>query len=57
MEELEDETNPPAAQPRQRVFVERGDVDPVDDDPSGRRRIEAGNQAEQRRLAAARRAR
>ena len=55
MEELEDEADARAAQPRERVFVERGDVDAVEHDVPGRRRVEAGEQPEQRRLAAARR--
>ena len=55
VKELEHEADPLAAQPRQRVLVERRDVDAVDDDAPGRRRIETGQQPEQRRLAAARR--
>ena len=55
MEELEDEADLLAAQPRQRVLVERRDVDAVDEDLPAGRRIEPGDEAEQRRLAAARR--
>ena len=55
MEELEDEADARAAQLRERVLAERRDVDAVEDDVAGRRRVEAGEQAEQRRLAAARR--
>ncbi len=53
VEELEDEADLLPAQPGQPVLVERRDVGAVDHDPPGRRRVEAGNQAEQRRLPAA----
>ena len=55
MEELEDEADLLAAQLRERVLVEPRDVDAVDQDRARRRRVEPGDQAEQRRLAAARR--
>ena len=55
VEELKDEADLLAAQPRQRVLAEPRDVDAVDQHRSGGRRIEAGDEAEQRRLAAARR--
>ena len=55
VEELEDEADLLAAQARQRVFVERGDVDAVDQDLARRRRVEPGDEPEQRGLAAARR--
>ena len=55
VEELEDEPDLLAAQPRERVLVEPRDVDAVDEHVAGRRRVEAGDQAEQRGLAAARR--
>src|SRR5207247_8649417 len=41
-----------AAQPRQRVLVEARDVHAVDQHLAGTRRVEAGDQAEQRRLPA-----
>src|SRR5437879_649169 len=50
MEELEDEADLLAAELREPVFVKLRDVDTVDDDRSRRRRIEPGNQAEQRRF-------
>ena len=53
MKELEDEPDLLAAQPRQAILVERGDVDAVDQDLAARRGVEAGDQAEQRGLAAA----
>ena len=55
MEELEDEADLLPAQLRQRVLVEFGDVHIVDQHGSGRRRVQAGDQSEERRLAAARR--
>ena len=55
MKELEHEADLLAAQPRQRVLVEPRDVDAVDEHRARRRRVEAGDEAEQRRLAAARR--
>ena len=55
MKELEHEADLLAAQLRQRVFVEPRDVDAVDHDRARRRRVEPGDQPEQRRLAAARR--
>src|SRR5215470_17848888 len=54
MEELEDESDLLSAQLRQRVLVESGDVHVVDEHGSGRRRVQAGDQPEERRLAAAR---
>ena len=56
VEELEDEADALAAEPREIVFRHRRDVGAVDDDAPGRRRVEPGEQPEQRRLAAARRA-
>ena len=56
MEELEDEPDLLAAQPGERVLAQARDVDAVDDDLAGGRRVEPGQQAEQRGLAAARRA-
>ena len=53
VKELEHEPDLLAAQLRQGVLAERGDVDAVDHDRARRRRIEAGEQPEQRRLAAA----
>ena len=55
MEELEDEADLLPAQLRQRVLVESGDVHVVDQHGAGRRRVQAGDQSEERRLAAARR--
>ena len=55
MKELKDEADLLTAQLRQLVLAQARDVDAVDDDASGRRRVEPGDQAEQRRLAAARR--
>ena len=54
MEELEDEADLRAAQPGERVLVERRDVDAVDEIVPVDRRVEPGDQAEQRGLAAAR---
>ena len=54
MKELEHEPDLFAAQTRERVFVEPGDVDAVDEHGARGRRIQAGDEAEQRRLAAAR---
>ena len=48
MEELEHEPDFLAAQPGQRVFAQLGDVDAVDQDLTGARRIKAGQQSEQR---------
>ena len=55
MEELEDEPDLLAAETREPVLGQRRDVHAVDDDLPGRRRVEAGEQAEQRGFAAARR--
>ena len=54
VKELEDEADLLAAQLRERVLAESGDVGAVDQDLAGARRVEAGDQPEQRRLAAAR---
>src|SRR5713101_3250406 len=54
---LEDVADGVAAEARQRVFAESGDFDSAHRDRAGRGPIEAGDEAEQRRLAAARRAR
>ena len=53
VEELEDESDSPPAQPCERILVERRDVDAVDRNLSRRRGVEAGDEAEQRGLAAA----
>ena len=55
VEELEDEADLLAAQSRQFVFAEGGDVDAVDEDLARARGIEAGQQAQECGLAAARR--
>ena len=55
VEELEHEADLLAAQPGQCVFVEACDLGAANRDRAARRGIEAGNQSEQRRLAAARR--
>src|SRR5438105_6485359 len=55
MKELEDESNLLAAQLCETVLVHLSDVHAVDENRTGRRCVEAGNQAEERRLAAARR--
>src|SRR5690606_26410380 len=46
MEELEDEADTRAAQAREAVLVERGDVDALDEYAPGARGIEAGDEAE-----------
>ncbi len=48
MEELKDESDFLPAKLREGVFVEPSDVNAVDQHRSGRRRVEAGDQAEQR---------
>ena len=53
VEELEDEADPLAAQPRQRVLAIAVMSTPSISDAPGRRRVEPGDQPEQRRLAAA----
>src|SRR5687767_7946136 len=53
MKKLKHEADLLAAEPRQTVFVQRGDVDAVDQNVARRRRIKAGNQTEQCRLPAA----
>ena len=45
VEELEDEADLLAAQPRESILVERGDVHAVDQNRAGGRRVEAGDQA------------
>src|SRR6516225_8338437 len=55
MKELKDETDPRPAEARELVLGHRGDLRAVDDDTSRGRGVESGEQAEQRRLAAARR--
>jgi len=54
MEELEDEPDLLAAQSGELVLAERGDIGAVNQDRPRRGRVEAGNQTEQCRLAAAR---
>src|SRR5262245_28896507 len=56
VKELEHEADLLTAQPREVVFTEACDIDVVDQNLTGRWRIKAGDQAEKRRLAAARRA-
>ena len=56
VEELEHEADPAPPQARELVFVEGRDVGAPDQYPAGRRRVEAGDQSEQGRLAAAGRA-
>jgi len=53
VKELEHEPDLLAAQPGQRILVELRDVDLVYQHGAGRGRVEAGDEAEQRRLAAA----
>src|SRR5256885_696557 len=55
MKELKHEPDLLAAQPGQRIFVEPRDVHAVDEHLTRSRRVEAGDQTEQRRLPAARR--
>ena len=55
MEELKDEADFLAAQPCQPVLVEARDVHLVDEHVARARRVEAGDETEQRGLAAARR--
>ena len=55
MERLEDEPDLRAAKLRQLIFTENRHVGAVDENRSGRRRIETRNQPEQRRLSTARR--
>ena len=55
MEGLEDDADGAAAEPRQRVLVENGQVLAGDLDRARFRPLEPGNRHEQRRLAAARR--
>ena len=52
MKELKDEPDFLAPEPRERVFVELGDVDAVDRHVARRWGVEAGNEPEQCRLAA-----
>src|SRR5262245_21604403 len=56
MERLKDEAYQPAAQLGQFVFVHSGDLAPAETDAARSRRVESGDQAEQSRFAAARRA-
>ena len=56
VEELEDEADVRAAEPRRAVSLSRSTRTPVDHDLARRRPVEAADQVEQRRLAAARRA-
>jgi hypothetical protein len=55
MEELKHEADARAAQLRERVLPQRRDVDAVEHDVTRRRRVQAGQQPEQGRFAAARR--
>src|SRR5439155_13081807 len=55
MKELEHKADFLAAQLRQAILVEFGDVDTVNPDRPCRRRVESGQQPQQRRFAAARR--
>src|SRR6185436_3402093 len=55
MKELEDEANLFTAQLRQRVLAQFRDVHVIDEDVAARRRIETGDEAEERRFSAARR--
>ena len=48
VEELEDEPDPLAAQRRERVLPQPGDIGAADQDPPGGRGVETGDQAEQR---------
>jgi hypothetical protein len=54
MERLEDEAELAAAQGGQSVLAHRGDLLAVDEDAAGGRRVEPGDEAEQRGLARAR---
>jgi hypothetical protein len=55
VKELEHEADLLATQPGERVLRKAGDVDAVDQHLAGTRRVEAGDETEQRGLAAARR--
>ena len=54
VEALEDQADLPVPDVRQLIVVEIADVDPVEQVPAVRRRVEAADQVHQRRLAAAR---
>src|SRR4026207_2573585 len=57
MEELKDKADAAAAQFRQCIFVERRDVDTIDDDAPCRRRIQTGDESQKRRFSTSRCAR
>ncbi len=54
MKELKDEPDLLAAETREAVFIQARDIHAVDPDRSRRRRVESGDESQQRRLAAAR---
>ena len=53
VEELKDDADSLAAKPGELLFTQPRDVDPFEADAPGRRRVQSGNQAEQRGLSAA----